>query len=243
MQQRYFDAEIGRFISPDPVGPEEDFINHFNRYNYAQNNPVRYTDPDGRRIDGSIGGSGSGRLMGCQGSLCNQHCTGQMCDYALSTGGGMARSGNQGKESTNQSSKTNTKVDILAVTFGGIDIVTGSILVADGTAVAIIGAVTLQPEIVMAGGFISAVGFANINDGTNAIKTGFDGKERDSTYGQIGRKIYGEKGAEIGNNSSKFLTLSGGLKAIRNFVRKSVTDSDALEVIKASNEASKSEDP
>ena len=45
--QRYYDAEIGRFISPDPVGPEEDFIKHFNRYNYAYNNPVRYTDPDG----------------------------------------------------------------------------------------------------------------------------------------------------------------------------------------------------
>ena len=50
MQQRYYDAEIGRFISPDPVGPEEDFVNHFNRYNYAQNNPVRYTDPDGREV-------------------------------------------------------------------------------------------------------------------------------------------------------------------------------------------------
>ena len=48
MQQRYYDAEIGRFLSPDPVGPEEDFIKHFNRYVYAYNNPVRYTDPDGR---------------------------------------------------------------------------------------------------------------------------------------------------------------------------------------------------
>ena len=46
--QRYYDPELGRFLTPDPVGPEEDFINHFNRYNYAQNNPVRYTDPDGR---------------------------------------------------------------------------------------------------------------------------------------------------------------------------------------------------
>ncbi len=50
MQQRYYDDEIGRFLVPDPVGPEEDFINHFNRYNYAQNNPVRYTDPDGREV-------------------------------------------------------------------------------------------------------------------------------------------------------------------------------------------------
>jgi RHS repeat-associated protein len=49
MQQRYYDAEIGRFLVPDPVGPEEDFINHFNRYNYAMNNPVRYTDPDGQK--------------------------------------------------------------------------------------------------------------------------------------------------------------------------------------------------
>ncbi len=51
MQQRYYDADIGRFISPDPVGPEEDFIQHFNRYNYAMNNPVRYTDPDGRDVE------------------------------------------------------------------------------------------------------------------------------------------------------------------------------------------------
>ena len=51
MQQRYYDADIGRLISPDPVGPEEDFIKHFNRYNYAQNNPVRYTDPDGRAVN------------------------------------------------------------------------------------------------------------------------------------------------------------------------------------------------
>jgi hypothetical protein len=48
MQQRYYDPEIMRFNSPDPVGPEEDFIKHFSRYNYALNNPVRYTDPDGR---------------------------------------------------------------------------------------------------------------------------------------------------------------------------------------------------
>jgi len=48
MQQRYYDPEIHRFNTPDPVGPEEDFIKHFNRYNYALNNPVRYTDPDGR---------------------------------------------------------------------------------------------------------------------------------------------------------------------------------------------------
>ncbi len=46
MQQRYYDPQIGRFLSVDPVaaslGP------NFNRYGYAANNPYRFIDPDGR---------------------------------------------------------------------------------------------------------------------------------------------------------------------------------------------------
>jgi uncharacterized protein RhaS with RHS repeats len=45
MQQRYYDPLCGCFLSTDPVtalkGP-------FNRYWYANNNPYRFTDPDGR---------------------------------------------------------------------------------------------------------------------------------------------------------------------------------------------------
>lgn len=48
MQQRYYDPAIGRFLSVDPVGPLEDPIQHFGRYHYANNNPYRYIDPDGR---------------------------------------------------------------------------------------------------------------------------------------------------------------------------------------------------
>ncbi|MGH8032001.1 MAG: RHS repeat-associated core domain-containing protein [Luteimonas sp.] len=40
--QRYYDPQIGRFDSRDPAESE------FNRYNYASNNPYRFTDPDGR---------------------------------------------------------------------------------------------------------------------------------------------------------------------------------------------------
>jgi len=46
--QRYYDPAIGRFLSVDPVGPLSDPIQHFGRYQYAYNNPYRYTDPDGR---------------------------------------------------------------------------------------------------------------------------------------------------------------------------------------------------
>ena len=46
MQARYYDPEIGRFYVNDPVG--FDNIHNFNRYTYGNNNPYRYTDPDGK---------------------------------------------------------------------------------------------------------------------------------------------------------------------------------------------------
>lgn len=46
MQQRYYDPQSGRFLSTDPVLPTADGGN-FNRYWYANDNPYRYTDPDG----------------------------------------------------------------------------------------------------------------------------------------------------------------------------------------------------
>ncbi|MFN7781949.1 MAG: RHS repeat domain-containing protein, partial [Lysobacterales bacterium] len=45
MQQRYYDPATLRFISTDPVSADP--LN-FNRYWYANNNPYKYTDPDGR---------------------------------------------------------------------------------------------------------------------------------------------------------------------------------------------------
>ena len=48
MQARYYDAEIGRFYSIDPADFKLDNIQSFNRYAYANNNPFKYTDPEGR---------------------------------------------------------------------------------------------------------------------------------------------------------------------------------------------------
>lgn len=47
MQARYYQS-IGRFLSPDPVAPSPDDLFSFNRYAYADNNPSRNIDPDGR---------------------------------------------------------------------------------------------------------------------------------------------------------------------------------------------------
>jgi uncharacterized protein RhaS with RHS repeats len=48
MQQRYYDPIAGRFLSVDPVTTDAKTGGHFNRYAYADNNPYKYTDPDGR---------------------------------------------------------------------------------------------------------------------------------------------------------------------------------------------------
>jgi len=52
MQQRYYDPQIGRFLSVDPVTAYSNPIGAFNRYWYANNNPYRFTDPDGRQACG-----------------------------------------------------------------------------------------------------------------------------------------------------------------------------------------------
>jgi len=52
MQARYYDPVIGRFYSNDPVNvmghiTRGNPIHGFNRFTYANNNPYKYTDPDG----------------------------------------------------------------------------------------------------------------------------------------------------------------------------------------------------
>jgi len=46
MQARYYDPVIGRFYSNDPIGFRG--VHSFNRYAYANNNPYKYVDPDGK---------------------------------------------------------------------------------------------------------------------------------------------------------------------------------------------------
>jgi RHS repeat-associated protein len=48
MQQRYYDPTVGRFLSVDPVTAYSNPVAMFNRYRYANNNPYKFTDPDGR---------------------------------------------------------------------------------------------------------------------------------------------------------------------------------------------------
>ena len=59
MQQRYYDPQIGMFLSVDPVTAYSDPVSQFHRYRYANNNPYRFTDPDGRQSVGEMIDSGA----------------------------------------------------------------------------------------------------------------------------------------------------------------------------------------
>lgn len=54
MQQRYYDPGIGRFLSVDPVQANPNTGASFNRYVYANNNPYKFIDPDGRATENAF---------------------------------------------------------------------------------------------------------------------------------------------------------------------------------------------
>ena len=47
MNGRVYDPILGRFLSPDPFVQAPGYPNNYNRYSYALNNPLRFTDPSG----------------------------------------------------------------------------------------------------------------------------------------------------------------------------------------------------
>jgi RHS repeat-associated protein len=47
MNGRMYDAALCRFLSPDPFVQMPDYSQNFNRYSYALNNPLVFTDPSG----------------------------------------------------------------------------------------------------------------------------------------------------------------------------------------------------
>jgi RHS repeat-associated protein len=69
MQARYYDADLGVFLSIDPMPTTPGNLFNFGRYGYANANPLSFVDPDGRvamaavwleNISISAGGGGAG---------------------------------------------------------------------------------------------------------------------------------------------------------------------------------------
>lgn len=61
MNGRLYDPIVGRMLSPDNNVQMPDYTQNYNRYSYALNNPLKYTDPDGEFI--SLAAIGIGMLI------------------------------------------------------------------------------------------------------------------------------------------------------------------------------------
>ena len=77
LQTRYYDPEIGRFISPDIIDYlDPETVNGLNLYSYCYNNPLAYADPNGHfvlTVSALIWiGFGVGALIGGASSIVGQ---------------------------------------------------------------------------------------------------------------------------------------------------------------------------
>lgn len=89
MQQRYYDPVIGRFYSNDPVGWTADNpVMSFNRYLYVNNNPYKYTDPDGEFLVQAFATVAGGIIGGVSEMINNPNA--DFGSVARATGVGMA---------------------------------------------------------------------------------------------------------------------------------------------------------
>jgi RHS repeat-associated protein len=87
MNGRMYDAALCRFLSPDPYVQMPDYTQNFNRYSYALNNPLVYSDPSGEFILPAIM-LGAFIYTGIQGATGNLHSMG---DFFLAVGiGGLS---------------------------------------------------------------------------------------------------------------------------------------------------------
>lgn len=67
MGARYYSPVVGRFMGMDPKGIVPEDPHSFNRYAYANNNPYKYVDPDGRSsaLAWKVGGHCTCACWGC----------------------------------------------------------------------------------------------------------------------------------------------------------------------------------
>ena len=113
---RYYDPEIGQFISPDTLVPDPGNLFDYNRYLYTRGNPMRYNDPTGHDPGACMALGGAPPLaVGCQlvswtienGPLVVQLAS-QWADKLPAVGDWLFSSADQGTQSAGQQSAGNS---------------------------------------------------------------------------------------------------------------------------------------
>ncbi|HZZ91124.1 MAG TPA: RHS repeat-associated core domain-containing protein [Usitatibacter sp.] len=96
MGARYYDPVAGRFASIDPKGFDEATAQSFNRYAYANDNPGRYSDPDGRwaqLIVWAARATGAGYAAGVLADAASQLASLGSVDWSIAMTSSAARAG------------------------------------------------------------------------------------------------------------------------------------------------------
>lgn len=78
---RYYDPNLGRFISADTIAPGKENPQNRNRYSYTLNNPLKYTDPSGHCVEGLFDQT----LAGCGAYLESHGWALQLRDWTYET--------------------------------------------------------------------------------------------------------------------------------------------------------------
>ncbi len=94
---RWYDPALGRFMGVDPVGFSEANVHSFNRYAYANNNPYKFVDPDGRSplllLGRFFGGGAFGAGLGTIADAISQKAAFGSVDWAMAAQSSAARDG------------------------------------------------------------------------------------------------------------------------------------------------------
>jgi RHS repeat-associated protein len=87
LNNRLYDAQLGRFISPDPLVKDLFEGQEYNRYTYGANNPLSFVDPTG--LEGEPPYDFAGYAPpGAMETFVSQHCDGNTCVTTTWTGSG-----------------------------------------------------------------------------------------------------------------------------------------------------------
>jgi len=63
-KSRWYDPDLGRFVSPDSIVPDAANPQSWNRFSYVENNPILNTDPTGHVIPCLPAGCGGNNQLG-----------------------------------------------------------------------------------------------------------------------------------------------------------------------------------
>ena len=190
MNARLYDPQVGRFLSPDPYIQAPDFTQSYNRYSYALNNPLKYTDKSGEILgidDALFWGIVAGSAIGAY------------------TGGLLANNGQYNPCNWNFNSPTTWGYMLGGAIFGGISAYAGASIAASGIPMA-------NTASIMYSSLLNSIGTAFYTGGKTPVSMSFGFASYDFTNGKWG--YLGKEENSILENIGYALGLTSNLKDI-----------------------------